>query len=100
MDPYVVLMVGLAALWLSGPLIVAALVVLWVKSRSPWLLLALLGTCLSYGVRAGFSIAPSVSGGSSIAEVVLPIAALMFAIGLLGFAISASKQTNVVTPLC
>lgn len=96
MDSYIVLMVGLAAIWLSAPLIVIALVVLWAKSRSPWLLLALVGECVSYGFRVGLSIAPSALGDLSMAELVLPIAAWMLAIGLLGYAISAKKHAKAV----
>lgn len=89
MDPYVALMLGLAAIWLSGPLIALALVVLWLKSRSSWLLLALSGECVSYGFRVVWSTGSAAGNRSSMAEWILPIAALMVATGFLGYALSA-----------
>lgn len=92
MDPYVSLIVQLSAIWLGAFLLLGALIVLWAKSHSPWILLALVGESASVLFRFVFSRASSGFGSFSVAELIPPITTLMLATGLLGYALNARKQ--------
>ena len=63
MDQHVLLIVQSIASVLSGILVLAALFLLWSKSQSSWLLLALLGEAVSLLFRFAVAVAPSVLGG-------------------------------------
>ena len=92
MDQHVMLTVQAMASVLSGVLVLAALFLLWSKSQSSWLLLALLGEAVSLLLRFAVAVAPAVLGGISMMPLIWSVAALLVAAGLLGFALEVSNR--------
>ncbi len=77
---------------LGAVLVLAALVLLWWKSHSPWLLLAVAAEGISLLFRLAFAVAASVMSASSILMLILPMTGLLVAAGLLGYAVDASNR--------
>jgi hypothetical protein len=95
MDQHVMQVVQAAASVLSGVLVFAALYLLWWKSYSPWLLIALLGSGISLLFRIAFAVAPGTLGATPILVLVWPVTGLMVATGLLGYAVvEANRPTT------
>jgi len=94
MDQHVMLIVQSIASVLSGVLVLAALFLLWSKSQSTWLLLALLGEAVSLLLRFAVAVAPTVLGGIPMMPLIWSIAALLVAAGLLGFALEVSSRRS------
>ena len=92
MDPHAMLMLQAVASVFGGILILVALFVLWNKSQSPWLLLALVGEGVSVLFRLAFSVAPTVLGAIPMIPLVWSITGLLVAAGLLGYALDESKR--------
>ena len=79
---------------LVGLLMVAALLLLWQRSRSGWLLLALGGEAASLMFRLAFALAPSLLSSDSALLLVWQATALMVAAGLLGFALERPAHAS------
>jgi hypothetical protein len=95
MDQHVLEVVQKAASVLSGVVVFAALLLLWWKSYSPWLLMALLGEGVSLLFRLAFAVAPGALSANPMMLLVWPFTGLLVAAGLLGYAvIEASRPTK------
>lgn len=70
----------------TGILLVLACAVLWLRRRTPWLLLALLAQLSAMLCRLLFSLSTTVFADVPALRVVWPLASCLFAIGLLGHA--------------
>jgi hypothetical protein len=92
MDQHVMFTVQAMTSVLSGALVLAALFLLWSKSQSSWLLLALLGEGVSLLLRLAVAVAPTVLGGIPMMPLIWSIAALLVAAGLFGFALEVSNR--------
>jgi uncharacterized membrane protein len=79
---------------LSGVIVMAALAVLWSKSPSGWLLLALAGAAISMLFRLAFAIMPAMFSGSPNIALVWQVTSLMVAAGLLGYALEQPGRKN------
>ena len=78
----------------SGLIVMAALVVLWSKSPSGWLLLALAGSAISMLFRIAFAIMPTMFSGRPNIILVWQVTYLMTAGGLLGYALEQPARKN------
>ena len=92
MDKHAMLIVQSMASVLSGVLILVALFLLWSKSQSTWLLLALLGEGVSVLLRFAVSVAPAVLGAIPMMPLIWSITALVVAAGLLGYALEVANR--------
>jgi hypothetical protein len=93
MDQHLMLILQGAASVLSGLIVLAALVLLWWKSHSPWLLLAIAAEGISVLFRIAFSVAASALGGIPILLLIFPLTGLLVGAGLFGYALDeASKR--------
>ena len=79
---------------LSSVLVLVALFLLWSKSQSSWLLLALLGEGVSLLFRFALTVAPAVLGAIPMMPLIWSITGLLVAAGLLGFALEVSKRQS------
>jgi hypothetical protein len=90
---------GLNALLQSiGPLlatlmIATALILLWRQSRSAWLIVSLVSELVSLGFRGVIAIAPEFARGAPFFFTVWLLCSLVFAAGLLGYAIEATQKS-------
>lgn len=94
MDQHVMQVLQLSASVLSGVLVFAALYLLWWRSYSPWLLIALLGSGISLLFRLAFAVAPGALGASPILVLIWPLTGLMAATGLLGYAVTEANRPS------
>jgi hypothetical protein len=92
MDQHVMQVVQMAASVLSGVIVFAALILLWWKSHSPWLLVAVLAEGISLLFRLAFAAAPAVLGTTPMVVLVWPVTGLLVAAGLLGYAVAESNR--------
>jgi hypothetical protein len=92
MDPHLMQLLQAASSVFAGLIILAALVVLWWKSHSPWLLLAVAGEGISLLFRLAFSVAAAVMTSIPILLMFWSITGLLTAAGLLGYAIDESNK--------
>ena len=89
---------GLNALLQSiGPLlatlmIALALILLWRKSRSAWLIVSLVAELVSLAFRGVISIAPDYARSAPFFFTVWLLCSVIFAAGLLGYAIEATQK--------
>jgi len=74
-------------------LVLIAMFVLWDKDRSPWLILAIAAEIASLCLHALLMIVPDAIGTMKIVFLLWPLAGLLFAGGLLGYAIERHKRT-------
>ena len=79
---------------LSGVLVLVALFLLWSKSQSMWLLIALLGEGVSLLLRFAVAVAPSALGAIPMMPLIWSITGLLVAAGLLGFALEVSSRRS------
>ena len=93
MDMHMTQMLQMATSVLSGVLIMAALALLWSKSHSSWLLLALAGAGASLLFRLAIAVVPSLyTANGMMLPLIWSATALMVAAGLLGYAIDESNR--------
>src|SRR5476649_494172 len=78
----------------SALIVLAALVLLWWKSHSPWLLLAIAAEGLSLLFRLAFTVAPTVMTATPILLVVWPFTGLLVAAGLFGYALEQANRQS------
>ena len=79
---------------LSGLMMLAALFLLWWKSKSPWLLGALLAEGLGFVMRIVVTVAPMVMSELPLLGIVWTGAYLLMALGLLGYALTETMQRD------
>ena len=92
MDQHVMTVLQMAASVLGGVIVLAALILLWWKSQSPWLLLAVAAEGISLLCRLAFAIVPGVLGTTPMILLVWPAMGLLVAAGLLGYALDVSNR--------
>lgn len=92
MDQHMMFTVQAMASVLSGVLVIVALFLLWSKSQSTWLLLALLGEGVSLLLRFAVAVAPAILGSIPMMPLIWSITGLLVAAGLLGFALEISNR--------
>lgn len=73
-------------------MVIAALILLWRRERSPWLLAALIGEAVGLLFRALVVVQPALVGSTPILFSLWTLTALVFAIGLLGYAIDKTQR--------
>ncbi len=73
-------------------MVVAALVLLWRRDRSPWLLAALAGEGIGLVFRLLLVAQPQLASAMPMLFSLWTLGALVFAIGLLGYAIEAGGK--------
>ena len=89
---------GLNALLQSiGPLlatlmVAAALILLWRKSRSVWLIVSLVAELVSLAFRGALALAPGVAQSAPFFFTAWLLCSLVFAAGLLGYAIESTQK--------
>jgi hypothetical protein len=90
---------GLNALLQSiGPLfatlmIAAALILLWRRSRSVWLIVSLVAELVSLAFRGVIAISPEFARGAPFFFTAWLLCSLVFAAGLLGYAIESTQKS-------
>ncbi|MEO8742875.1 MAG: hypothetical protein ABI365_06750 [Lysobacteraceae bacterium] len=97
MDSHIMIFLQSAASILGGVMVFAALLLLWRKSQSEWLLLALAAKGASLLCSVAFWAVPSILSSTPIVLLIWPITGLLMAIGLLGYAVVESKRIQVST---
>jgi hypothetical protein len=76
-------------------MVLVALALLWRASRSVWLIVAIVGEIAAFAFNIVIVIAPEVARNMSPLFPLWTMAALVFAGGLLGYAIETSKKIFV-----
>ena len=94
MDPQSMQILQLSASVLSGLLVLAALFLLWWKSHSPWLLVAIMAAGISLLFRLAFAVAPAALNSTPLLLLVWPLTGLVMAGGLLGYAVVESGRRS------
>ena len=94
MDEHVMQILQMAASVLSGAIVLAALILLWWKSHSPWLLIAIMAAGISLLFRLAFAVAPIALSATPIMFLVWPATGLLMASGLLGYAVVESNRRS------
>lgn len=69
-----------------------ALVLLWRRSKSPWLIVSIAAECVSLLCRGVLSMAPELFSSTPVLSSVWTLSALAFATGLLGYAIETTQR--------
>ncbi len=78
--------------------LMAATVLLWLRRRTPWLLVAMVGAVASMLCRALVGIAPSLYAEQQALRMFWPLASLVFAVGLLCHALIETPPRNGSSP--
>ncbi len=94
MDQNLIQVLQFSASVLSGLLVLAALFLLWWKSHSPWLLLAIMAAGISLLFRLAFAVAPAALSSTPVLLLVWPLTGLVMAGGLLGYAVLESGRSS------
>jgi hypothetical protein len=94
MDQHAMFTVQAMASVLSSVLVLVALFLLWSKSQSTWLLLALLGEGISLLLRFALAVAPAALSAIPMMPLIWSVTGLLVAAGLLGFALEASNRKS------
>ena len=76
-------------------MVLIALALLWRMSRSVWLIVAIAGEIAAFAFNIMIVIAPDVARSMSPLFPLWTIAALVFAAGLLGYAIETSRKAVI-----
>ncbi|HEY2345093.1 MAG TPA: hypothetical protein VGH80_04335 [Xanthomonadaceae bacterium] len=92
MDAHLMQVMQAATGLVGGLMMIVALFVLWNRSPSGWLLLALAGEGVSLLFRLAFSVVPGMLAGVPAILMVWQACALMVAAGLLGYALEAPAK--------
>jgi hypothetical protein len=74
-------------------MIAAALVMLWRKSRSVWLVVALVAELVSLAFRGVIAFAPGLAQDAPFFFTAWLLCSLVFAAGLLGYAIESTQKS-------
>ena len=87
-----------ALLQAIGPLlatlmIAAALILLWRRSRSVWLIVSLVAELVSLGFRGVIALAPELAQSAPLFFSVWLLCSIAFAAGLLGYAIESTQKS-------
>jgi hypothetical protein len=75
-------------------IVIAALALLWRTSKSIWLLVAIVAELAGLVFRAAFSFAPDLARSMPMLLSLWSMAALVFAVGLLGYAIEQGQKVR------
>ncbi len=94
MDNHIMLLLNAMASVLSGAMIIAALLLLWRKSNSEWLLLALVAESGSVLCRIALFVVPTVLNTKPILLLIWPVTGVLLAVGLLGYAVVESNRSR------
>ena len=81
---------------ITGVVLLVACAVLWLRRRTPWLVLALVGQIIAMLCRLLFSLSPSVLAEIPLFRVIWPLGSCLFALGLLGHAWFENAATSAV----
>jgi len=92
MDQHLTQILQMASGVLGGLIMLAALVLLWWKSHSPWLLLAVAGEAVSLLFRLAYSVAAGALASIPMLLMFWALAGLLTAAGVLGYAIDESSK--------
>jgi hypothetical protein len=92
MEPRMMMLLQGTASTLGGVMIVVALFLLWTKSKSPWLLLALVAEGVSLLFRLVYMVGASLLGMTSLFALIWQAAGLFVAAGLLGYALDETRK--------
>ena len=87
MDAHLMQLVQATASLFAGILMIAGLFVLWSKTPSAWLLLALAGEGISMLFRLVYAVVPSMLAGMPAITLVWVATGLMVAAGVMGYAL-------------
>jgi hypothetical protein len=77
---------------LATLMVAAALIILWRKSRSVWLVVSLVAELVSLAFRGVIAIAPGLATGAALFFSAWLLCSLVFAAGLLGYAIESTQK--------
>ena len=94
MDQRLMQILQVSAGVLAGLIMLAALLLLWWRSHSPWLLLAVTAEGVSLLFRLAFAVAASAITATPILPLIWAMTALLMAAGLLGYAVDASNRRS------
>jgi hypothetical protein len=75
-------------------IVIAALALLWRTSKSIWLLVAIVAELAGLVFRAAFSFAPDVARSMPMLLSLWTMSGLVFAVGLLGYAIEQGQKAR------
>jgi hypothetical protein len=75
-------------------MVIAALALLWRSSRSIWLVVAILAELLALVFRGTYSLMPELARSMPMLFTLWSLSALVFAVGLLGYAIEQGQKTK------
>jgi hypothetical protein len=75
-------------------IVIAALALLWRTSKSIWLLVAIVAELAGLVFRAAFSFVPDLARSMPMLLSLWSLAALVFAVGLLGYAIEQGQKVK------
>jgi Na+-transporting NADH:ubiquinone oxidoreductase subunit NqrB len=81
---------------ITGVVLLVACAVLWLRRRTPWLLLALIGQIIAMMCRLLFSLSPSVLTEMPVFRIIWPLGSCLFALGLLAHAWFENTATSAV----
>ncbi len=80
--------------FISMLMLLAALFLLWWKSRSIWLLIAMAGELITLGFRALLLVAPSLAGNQPTLFTLWSLVGLLATGGLLGYAVTETTRSG------
>jgi hypothetical protein len=75
-------------------IVIAALALLWRGSRSIWLVVAIVAELVGLVFRGAYSLMPDLARSMPMLFTVWSLAALVFAVGLLGYAIEQGQKAK------
>ncbi|HEY6985063.1 MAG TPA: hypothetical protein VH375_03195 [Rhodanobacteraceae bacterium] len=78
----------------SSLIIVAALVMLWRKSRSVWLIVALASELAGLVFRCAIAVMPGLVQSAPMFFTIWTLCYLVFAVGLLGYALEVNQRSQ------
>ena len=78
----------------SSLMIVAALAMLWRRSRSVWLIVALAAELAGLLFRSVVAVAPGITQSTPMFFTIWTLCYLVFAAGLLGYALEVNQRSN------
>ena len=78
---------------LIAVLLLVAMFMLWDKDRSPWLVLAIAAEIVSLGLHALLLLMPDAMRTTTVLFTVWPLAGILFAVGLFGYALERRKRS-------
>ena len=75
-------------------IVIAALALLWRSSKSIWLVVAIVAELVGLVFRGAYLVMPDLARSMPILFTVWSLAALVFAVGLLGYAIEQGQKAK------